>query len=119
MSKMVYPADSKELQGVLHHVEAVIVKQLEGKQVRVLDTLDMPKRWGGYEIPLALRELSSVGFKQCYANFISIFTEDDYFRLAQHAIRDARKQSTIVIGAVLISRCKKSKRPGLLIYWNR
>lgn len=119
MSKIVYPADSKELQGVLNHVESVIAQQLEDKKVKISETLDIPKRWGGYEIPLALDELSAIGFKRCYADFLASFKEEDYQRLAQRAIRDSRKKQTIVIGGALISKCKKSKRPGLFIYWSR
>ncbi len=119
MSKMIYPADSKELHGFLIRVSERIDAELESKQVRILDTLEIPKKWGGYEIPLKMSELSAAGLRECYADLIQSFNDSDYQNLVKHVIKDSRKQPTIIIGGALVSRCKKSRRPGVLIYWSR
>lgn len=115
--------DSKELNCFLNSLQKAIQKKLDAdrinKVVKIQHSLEIPKRWGGYEIPMNLNTLETTEFKKHYCEVLEIFTASNHQEFVKRVIKDSKKEKTIIINAAVVSQCKKSKKPGLFLFWKR
>lgn len=120
---LVFVQSSQVLQDLLDRVVAKAQPAFaENKgNVQIMKRNDnvLPKCWGGYEIPLHLADLSKIGIQNCYQEVVDSITEERVFEIACHFYADVKRKKEPAIWIAVIRRCPKSRKPGILIYWER
>ena len=104
---------------ILKKVNRRLVDSHSPYSARCIEATAIPKKWGGYEIPLSLHKLTNKDVKQCKRELFDKMGNNELDTLVLHLMKDTRKHGDVEFGVALIGRCKKSKGPGILFFWER
>ena len=122
-NNVVFVTESPEVQvltdRILRKVNRRLVDTHSPYSARCIEATMIPKKWGGYEIPLPLERLTVKDVKLCKRELFNKIGDDELDTLVVHLMKDTRKSGDVEFGVALVGRCKKSKSPGILFFWER
>lgn len=81
------------------------------------DSPTIPRKWAGYEFPLPLKTLSLNEFQKYSEEFRQ--TVSEYASSIANCLLADFYGGRVGIRVALVQRCKKSKQPGVLFFWER
>ena len=122
-NKIVFISGSEEIQvltdRILRNANRRLVEAHSPYSARCVDTIAFPKRWGGYEIPLPLESMNEGSLKACKRELLKAVGSKEMDSLINHLMKDTRKFGDVEFSLALVAKCKKSRSPGVLVFWER